>query len=826
MTRPPRPPRFPAPTHPTPLAGIRQALLLSALAAGLGGLPPAMAAETGGGGGAGPARFHTLPAAPLGEALAGFAASAGVSVQLDARLVEGRRAPALNGSYSVPAGFARLLAGSGLEVVERSPGTWVLRQAAIPAQGASTASPETVLPVVTVSAGMTQPHPGEPPRPYAGGQQARGGRLGLLGNVDTMDAPFAITAFTAQVVEDTQARTVADIARLDPSVRSSGMAADNSDSFFIRGFAIGDNNIGEIAFDGLYGAGPNYRLMADYAERIEVLKGPAAMIYGMSPNGAGGGTINVVPKRAEADLTRLRADYAGSRQLGGHIDVARRLGERREFGFRFNGTHQNGDTAIDQQSRTATLGALALDYQGERLRATLDLIDQREDIDAPSRRLWLNSGVAVPEAPDGRRNVTQPWEYSRSIEQSAMLRLEYQASEGVSLFASAARGESEVDRLFNTPSILNAAGDTSVRPSAGTFDIQRGTLEAGARVRFETGPVSHRTTLQASRYHDELGRGLVNGQVYTSNLHHPVAQPAQAIPLPGSVPRISATTLTGIALSHSMSMLDERLQFLLGVRRQEVDSRNYAADGNTVTASYDKDAVTPALGIVIKPRENVSLYANYIEGLAKGDTAPGTADNAGQIFSPYRSKQREVGVKIDHGRLMTGLSAFQITRPSGQLTNNIYGVDGEQRNRGIELTLYGEPVERVRLFGGITWIEAELTRTGNPATQGRTAVGIPRLQASLNAEWDVPLSAGLTLTGGLIHSGRQYVDQSNARQLPSWTTLDLGIRYRTDMAGRQVVWRARLDNSLDKHYWAGASTWSTLAVGAPRTLYLSATIDF
>lgn len=788
--------------HPTMAAGLTAAAFAALVL-----MSPPVAAQTGPAPSTAPAVFN-IPAQPLPEALAEFARQSGLQLVYSPDLVKGRQSTGTAGAKDAAVALADLLRGIGLQARQRG-STWTIE----PAPAAAGAA-ETVLPAIRVSARTRETATGP------------GVRLGMLGNADTMNAPFNITAFTAQTIENAQATTVADIARLDPSVRSTGMAADNSDAFFVRGLAVGDNNIGELAFDGMYGAGPNYRVMTDYAERIEILKGPAAMIYGMSPNGAGGGTINVVPKRAGADLTRVRGDYIGRSQFGGHVDVARRFGEGREFGIRFNGTYQDGDTALDHQTRQAGVGALALDYQGEKLRATIDLIDQREDIDAPSRRLWLGSGVALPEAPDGRRNVTQAWEYSKSAEQSALLRLEYEASERLSLFGGVAVAQSQVDRLFNTPSIVNGAGDITVRPAAATFDVQRDSVEAGLRGRFESGPLQHRVTLQFSRYNDQLARGLVNGQTYTSNIHSPVEQPAQNVALPASVPKVSGTTLGGVALSDTLSAFDERLQLILGLRRQRVETENYAADGNTVTSRYDQDALTPAFGLVVKLRQQVSLYGNYIEGLAKGDTAPATATNAGEVFAPYKTKQHEIGVKIDHGRLMTTLSAFQITRPSGQLTNNVYAVDGEQRNRGLELGANGTPLDGLRLFSGLTWIAAQLTQTNNPATQGKTAVGVPRLQATLNVEWDVPLLAGLTLTGGVLHSGRQYIDQTNSRQLPAWTTLDLGARYRAAVAGKSVVWRGNLRNALDEHHWAGASTWSTLAVGAPRTLQVSATVDF
>ena len=92
--------------------------------------------------------------------------------------------------------------------------------------------------------------------------------------------------------------TAADVLEKDPSVRPSGTKGGILDAFFIRGFPIGEGNLGEVAFNGMFGVAPNYRVMADYAERIEVVKGPSALLNGMSPNSSVGGTINIVPKRA------------------------------------------------------------------------------------------------------------------------------------------------------------------------------------------------------------------------------------------------------------------------------------------------------------------------------------------------------------------------------------------------------------------------------------------------------------------------------------------------------------------------------------------------
>jgi iron complex outermembrane receptor protein len=109
-------------------------------------------------------------------------------------------------------------------------------------------------------------------------------------------------------------------------------------------------------------------------------------MYGISPNSGVGGVINIVPKRALAeDLTRFTASYSSDSQAGGHLDISRRFGEDKQWGVRFNGSLAQGDTAIDNQQRALDIGAIALDYKGERLRLNLDFISQKEKWDAASR---------------------------------------------------------------------------------------------------------------------------------------------------------------------------------------------------------------------------------------------------------------------------------------------------------------------------------------------------------------------------------------------------------------------------------------------------------
>ncbi|RCS21745.1 TonB-dependent siderophore receptor [Phyllobacterium salinisoli] len=693
------------------------------------------------------------------------------------------------------------------------------------------AAQDIVLEQITVNTGSSTSTITTLPGEYSGGQVARGARLGLLGNQDFMNTPFNITGYTAETIENQGAKTVADVLANDPSVRSTHASGGMLDSFYVRGFPLGEGNFGEIAFDGVYGVAPTYRLFTDYAERVEVLKGPTALLYGISPNSSVGGTINIVPKRAgDVDLTRITTDYMSDLYGGTHLDVSRRFGADRQFGVRFNGSYHGGDTPIDDQTRKVAVGALGLDYEGEGLRATLDIIGQREDFDAPQRPFFPLAGITIPEAPDGRLNIQRPWEWSKSQDFSWLGRVEYDLTDNVTWFAAVGGGNSRVERLFGTPTLLNSRGDVSVTPQNAIFDVGRTTAETGVRAKFETAGIDHTVTLQASGLRQRLDRGINSGTVQFTNLYDPFPRPDQNVPEPARVPKVSENTFYGLALSDTLSMMDDRLLVTLGGRWQHINSENFNATSGAVTTSSDEGAFTPLAGIVVKPWENVSFYANYAEGLSVGDSAPTTAINAGETLPPYRSRQYEVGTKVDLGQIAMTLSVFQIEKPFGELQTRggdlVFVEGGEQRNRGVELNIFGEVTPELRLLGGVTFLRGELTETANAAIRGNKPIGVPSLQVNLGAEWDAPFLPGLTLAGNVVHTSKQSVNTANTMEIPSWTRLDLGARYHTEISKRPVTFRAEVENVFDLDYWSGVASFGTLSQGAPLTVKLSMTTDF
>ncbi|TIX97390.1 MAG: TonB-dependent receptor, partial [Mesorhizobium sp.] len=103
----------------------------------------------------------------------------------------------------------------------------------------------------------------------------------------------------------------------------------------------------------------------------------------------------------------------------------------------------------------------------------------------------------------------------------------------------------------------------------------------------------------------------------------------------------------------------------------------------------------------------------------------------------------------------------------------------------------------LRLLGGVTLLHGKLTKTNSAASLGNTPIGVPSVQVNLGAEWDTPFLEGLTLAANVIHTGKQNVDTANTQEIPSWTRLDLGARYLTEINDKPVTFRASVENVFD-----------------------------
>jgi iron complex outermembrane receptor protein len=663
------------------------------------------------------------------------------------------------------------------------------------------------------------------PDSYSGGQVARGGQVGLLGNRDIMETPFNMTTYTSKLIEDQQARSLGDVLVNDSSVRSNWPRGSYADNFMIRGFNVSNPN---VALGGLYGILPVDRVSAETVERVEVLKGPSALLNGMSPGGLVGGNINIVPKRAGSEpLTRLTGAFTADSQAGAHADIGRRFGAEQSFGVRFNGLYRDGETAIDRQNEELTVATLGMDYRRSDVRMSMDLGYQKQDVDAPLRPFYMAPGMAVPDAPDAGSNAFPSWSFVEQEDLYGVFRAEYDFASRFTAFAAIGAREFESENLLADPTIVTAAGDFASFVYDFPYDQDSVSAQAGVRGTIETGSLSHDLSIVATSLDRKFYSSFIAYAGAISNLDNPSfgAGPIRSSaafqdPLKGSESKLS-----GIGLADTVGMMGDRLLLTVGVRLQEVVADNFSATG-VKTTSYDDDAVSPGVGVIFKSSEKVSLYANYIQGLTQGPQAPNAAANRGEIFAPVKSKQYEAGAKLDTGKFGATVSLFEISQPNGVTdpATLLFGVEGEQRNRGVELSSFGEPASGVRVLAGATFIDGELTKTAGGLTDGNTAIGVPDIQANAGLEWDAPYLSGLTLTGRALYTSSQYLNVLNTQRIPDWTRLDLGARYSVQNAKTPITVRATVENIFDKAYWASTGG-GYLTLGAPLSVLLSVSVD-
>ncbi|MBS7463416.1 TonB-dependent receptor [Pseudomonas syringae] len=764
-------------------------------------------------------RAYEVPAGSLSAALTRFAGQAGVNLSVDPALVNGRNSSGLSGEFAVEEGFARLLQGSGLQLMPVGEQAYTL----IPAPESASAGLQLAPTSIVGDSGVTDG------QEYAGGQVARKGSQGMLGSRDFMETPFSMTTYTKDAVKNQQARTLGDLIASDPSVRATNPAGGRYEQFTIRGLSLFNS---DVSYNGLYGILPTYTIDMEMAERVDILKGPSQLINGISPRGSVGGGINVVPKRAtDKPITELTTSYASKGQVGAAVDVARRFGEDDKFGIRFNGVKQSGDTEWDHQSVDRDMAVLGLDFRGDRLRLSTDIGHTERDTDAPQERVQVGANAKVPNANDVRDNYAQSWSKARTKDTFGAVNAEYDLSDSVMLYGGVGARKSNHDFLRHAVSVINDAGDFSVQPRDFTRDENVRTATAGARSWFTTGPVSHEVNLAASYFYMDFENGGARYAAAPSNLYNPVDTPTPSNPTRTDSKVYTENRFSGVALTDTLGFFEDRLLLTLGARWQRVKVDDWTDDVKGDTA-YDEEKVSPSGGILYKVTDDFSVYANYMEGLSQGKIAPSTSVNEDQIFPPFVSRQVEVGAKYDLGSFAFTASVFRIKQPAydTNTTSRVFGPNGKRRNDGVELTMFGEPMKGFRLLGGVMYIDSELTNTVNGTFDGNRAPATPKYNVNLGAEWDVPGVNGLTLTGRGIYTGSQYLDQANSKSIDSSERFDVGTRYAFKVDQKDITLRANVENVMNKYYWssAGASDDSEpgLTLSTPRTYLLSATVGF
>ena len=634
--------------------------------------------------------------------------------------------------------------------------------------------------------------------------------------------------YVPQAIDSVKTRNVLDYGSSNlgkalegiPNV-SSG-ADTRFDSLRIRGFDASN----DFYLDGIRDDSQYTRDLHNI-ERVEVLKGPAAVLYG---RGSQGGIVNRVSKAPEhgrrstieaqggsQDLRSLYADL--SADPSDTLSLRLNLGNEDKNSFRdgIDGNHRQLFAPSMSWQITPELNWL-VQYEYSRYDRT------------PDRGIPGNPLTGRPA--DVSRKTTYgdtQRDYINDRAESLRSRLNYELNDQWQL--------RHTFSLFTLESDFDNTYLTAYRPAAGLVDRQRWQQDLSTRNLYNT--VELEGHVETFGLEHTLLVGLEMGeQRRNSLLHQGVGVPS--VPVQGSTAgqqhngtmRVSSNNhtdveSTGIYLQDQIR-LNDQWQLLAGVRfdQFEVDTTNKLRD---ISEKQKDNSFSPRIGVVYTPWQDHSFYASWsktyspVGGGLIGIT-PGAAGNTNQT-DPEQTRQKEIGVKSEwfDQRLSTTLAIYELElynrRTRDPINPELIQLSGLQRSRGIELTATGNVVGNWYVRGGIGLQDATIVKDNN-GQQGNRINDVAKRNASLFVTWKPEL--GWYAETGLTLVGDRYADNQNTVILPGYGRWDALAGYRTH------DWdvRAALSNITDKTYYSSATSAAQIQVGDPRSLVVTGTYSF
>ncbi|MEE1889422.1 TonB-dependent receptor [Pseudomonas carassii] len=634
--------------------------------------------------------------------------------------------------------------------------------------------------------------------------------------------------YVPQAIDSVKTRNVLDYGSSNlgkalegiPNV-SSG-ADTRFDSLRIRGFDASN----DFYLDGVRDDSQYTRDLHNI-ERVEVLKGPAAVLYG---RGSQGGIVNRVSKAPEhgrrstveaqggsQDLRSLYADL--SADPSDTLSLRLNLGNEDKNSFRdgIDGNHRQLFAPSMSWQITPELNWL-VQYEYSRYDRT------------PDRGIPGNPLTGRPA--DVSRKTTYgdtQRDYINDRAESLRSRLNYELNDQWQL--------RHTFSLFTLESDFDNTYLTAYRPAAGLVDRQRWQQDLSTRNLYNT--VELEGHVETFGLEHTLLVGLEVGE---QRRHSRLDQGVGVTPAPigGSTAlnqhngamklfsnNVTNVDSTGLYLQDQIRLNDE-WQVLAGVRfdRFEVDTTSRMSG---IQENQDSTSTSPRLGVVYTPWKDHSFYASWSKSFAPVGggligLSPGTKGNANQT-DPELTRQKEIGVKSEwfDERLSTTLAVYEIElynrRQEDPLNKGTYLLTGLQRSRGIELTATGNVVGNWYVRGGLGLQDATIVKDDN-GNEGKRVNDVAKRNASLFVTWKPEL--GWYAETGLTLVGDRYADNQNTVILPGYGRWDALAGYRTH------DWdvRAALSNITDKTYYSSATSAAQIQVGDPRSLVVTGTYSF
>ena len=631
------------------------------------------------------------------------------------------------------------------------------------------------------------------------------------------DIPQSIQVVPQQVLEDQQVQRVEDALENVSGVQQTVSSLNVATSFLIRGFETTN-----IYRDGLRDP-TNFSSGSELAniDRIEVLKGPAAVLYGQ---GELGGLVNFVTKQPLAEPFYSVEGTVGNFNLyGGAIDLTGPLNDSRTLLYRLNLSGQKSDTFIDFSEIERYQIAPVLTWQiGKNTALTFEGDYQNRQY--PSVPGLPAVGTVLPN-PLGQlprdRFIGDPGFNYRDIEALRVgYRFEHRFSENWLVRNSFKAAFQSLDSKFAFPVGLQANNrlfDQQYAANVEPDDRKVYALDTNLVGKFQTGSIQHQVVFGFNFNRFTVSRNIILAQLDPIDIFNPVYGRT-----PGAIRRRIITDdrsdSSGFYIQDQISLLDN-LKLVLGGRFDTVNQKQENLVSST-TSEQDDQAFSPRVGIVYQPIQPVSLYASYSR--AFNPATPGTILASGAAAEPERGTQYEAGIKTEflQGRLSSTLAFYELTRSNvltPSPTDPFASVQtGEQRSRGVELDVAGEILPGWRVIASYAYTDAKITQD-NRYDIGNRLVNVPKNSASLWTTYEVQKGGlqGLGFGVGLRYVGEREGDLENSFELPSYFRTDAAIFYRRNN------FRAALNvnNLFDTEYFEAAQNGRAgVFPGAPLTV--------
>ncbi len=720
-------------------------------------------------------RTFAIPPGSLAAALNRFADAAQIQLVYSGDVARGRSSPGLSGRHSIQQGLSRLLAGTGLSYRFSGPASVTIAWAS---GGATPVVPEGTIALDTVEVqgqGETT------------GYVARSSTAGTKTSTPLIETPRSISVVTRQEMDDRGATTVPEALRYTAGVTTGAYGFDpRFDQIYVRGFPM--TTLGDFR-DGLkqFPAGfTTFRTEPYQLERIEVIKGPAAVLYGQSVPGG------LVDRRS-----KLPTDYT-FREVQAQIGTFGRAQTAFDFGgpvdpektmlYRIVGLGRLGDTNFDIADQRFMIAPSFTWRPNGATSLTLSALYQQDETDASAAGINRNGQVLKLRGSDPH------YDHLKQKQGQIGYEFEHKFNDILTFRQKARYSQIEAESRYLSGSFANATttiydrGAVSVGDRLTSFQIDNN-LEAN----FRTGPAAHKLLLGLNYDYNLWHFGLGFGPVLPA-YRFDTANPVYGFsgPTPAYTIRTrSQLEQLGLYVQDQISLGNWRIA--LSARKDWTDRNESNQIANTVTAANRNDAFTYSAGLLYLFDNGLAPYVSYATSFQ-----PVTSQGAnGAVLEPSEGEQIEAGLKYQpaNGAISLTASAYQLKEKNapklgGYVAGLPYYVSvGEVTVRGVELEGKARLFEGLDLAASYTFSDAEITRTTVASEYGRTPAVTPRHTASLWLNYNLQAGpfAGLGAGVGVRYVGETWTANDNTAKNDAYTLFDAVLRYDFGKANRQLA---------------------------------------